>query len=105
MTNLGEVTENTTGVLAIDFLDEDALPVIPTGGLYRISSTTGEVVKTDTAFTPSASQHKITLLPNDNRMLTTNKAVENRIIVITFQYGTGKQGAGEYKYSVRRLEI
>lgn len=103
MINLGEVNEATSATVTVDFVDENSLAVIPTSGTYKITASTGEVIKVSTAFTPTLARHALVLTPSDNIMITANKAVENRIFTITFQYGAGKQGAGEYKYSVKRL--
>ena len=105
MINLGEVNENTTSILNMDFIDESGNPVTPTSANYRIDTVKGVAVTAQTPFTPTGSNHKLTLSIADNTMKDSTLAYELRIITISFQYGASKQGNDEFKYSVKNLSF
>lgn len=98
------VNELTTYRIVMEFISEQGAPVTPTAGTYRIDDVISDSVILDsTPFTPSGSQHVLVVDFSDNRIVDTDNTLEERIISVVAQYGTGKQCTGEYRYKVRNL--
>ena len=98
------VNENTTYRVVAEFISEQGAPVIPTAGTYRLDDVISDTVLKDaTAFTPSGSQHVFTIDYGDNRIIDPDNDLEERVLTVVAQYGTGKQCTGEYRYKIRNL--
>jgi hypothetical protein len=98
------VNEKSTSIVALTFRDEGGALVTPSGGTYRIDdAASGTEIKAETAFTPGGSSHDITISDTENRILDATRNVEERIVTVSFTYGAGKNGNGEYRYGVKNL--
>jgi hypothetical protein len=93
------VREKNTSVLTCTFKDETGAPVTPTAATYQIDDESGTSIKAETAFTPP----DITITANENRILSSPKPSERRIVTVKWTYGTDKNGADEYEYLVKNL--
>lgn len=98
------VNEKTSWTVTASFYDEGGNAVTPDSGSYRIDDVGSDTEITgDTPFIPAGSTHDINITPTENRILTTSNQVERRRVTVTFSYGVGKQGSGEYYYGVKNL--
>ena len=98
------VNEGSSCVVQVSFCDENEDPVIPTVGTYRIDDVgSGTAICASTAFTPTAATHNIQISATENRILDATKQQERRLVTVTYQYGAGKQGTGDYTYLVKNL--
>jgi hypothetical protein len=97
------VNERSSCVLQVAFYDENEDAVIPAAGTYQIDDGAGTAILAATAFTPSAATHNLQITSAQNRILDATKPSEKRIVTVTYQYGDGKQGTGDYTYMVKNL--
>lgn len=98
------VSERSTSIVTLTFRDESGALVTPSAGTYRIDdAVSGTEIKSETVFTPAGSSHEITITDAENRILDDARNVEERIVTVTFTYGAGKKGMGEYRYGVKNL--
>lgn len=98
------VNESTTFVVTLTFTDEDGDAVTPTSGTYRIDDVdAGTEILDDTAFSPSASTHDITITAAQNAILDSTLKTEKHRMTVTWLYGGTKQGNEEYIFGVVNL--
>lgn len=98
------VNERSTSIVTLTFRDETGAQVTPSAGTYRIDdAASGTEIRAATPFTPSGSTHDITITDEENRILDVNRNIEERIVTVSFTYGVGKKGSGEYRYGVKNL--
>jgi hypothetical protein len=98
------VNERSTSIVTLTFRDETGAQVTPSAGTYRIDdAASGTEIRASTPFTPSGSTHDIMITDEENRILDVTRNIEERIVTVSFTYGVGKKGSGEYRYSVKNL--
>jgi hypothetical protein len=98
------VNERSTSFVTLTFRDESDALVIPSSGTCQIhDAASGTEIRAESPFTPAGSTHDITISDTENRILDATRNVEERIVTVTFTYGTGKKGSGEYRYGLKNL--
>ena len=98
------VNERSTSIVSLTFRDENGSLVTPSGGSCQIhDAASGTEIRAETPFTPVGSTHDITITDTENRILDATRNVEERIVTVSFTYGTSKKGSGEYRYCVKNL--
>lgn len=98
------VNEKCTSIVSLTFRDETGDLVVPSAGSCQIhDAASGTEIRAETPFTPAGSTHDITITDSENRILDASRNVEERIVTVTFTYGAGKKGSGEYRYGVKNL--
>lgn len=99
------VTEGTALFLDLSFTDENNLPVTPTTASYRIQSQSGTEVLAPTAFTPAGPTHTLGIPGVLNAIVAAGFRYEKKLVSVTFTYGSGTSGSGEYVYLVRSMNL
>jgi hypothetical protein len=101
------VNEKSTCILTVSFKDEDGAAVVPSSGNYRIdvlnADGTYSQVKGDAALPSLAAEVDIEITDEENAMLDPAVNSEQRVVTVTFSYGTGKAGSAEYFYRLKNL--
>lgn len=99
-----EILERSTYTIRASFIDDDEAAVVPTSGAYRVDDITNgvrtEVIDT-TAFTPLNSYYDISIPSASNAILDESHDYEARLVTVTFLYGGGQRGVGEYEYTIK----
>ena len=98
------VNEKSTSIVSLTFTDNTGALVTPSAGTYQIhDAASGTEIRAETPFTPTGSTHDITITATENRILDAARNVEERIVTVSFTFGAGKNGNGEYRYGVKNL--
>ena len=98
------VNEKSTSIVTLTFRDESGALVTPSAGTCQIhDAASGMEIRVETPFTPAGSTHDITITDTENRILDATRNMEERIVTVSFTYGAGKNGNGEYRYGVKNL--
>lgn len=97
--------EGATVTVDLTFTDEDAAGVTPSSANYRITDVaSGTELVAETAFTPAASTHTLTIPATVQRILDPANAYEMRAVAVEFAWGNPtKTGTGEVVYRVQNL--
>jgi len=104
---MDEVKERSSAFLQISFIDEDALPVIPTAASYRIDDEESlTAIKALANITPLDTVVVILITSEENRILNENHGFEVRTVTVSYDY-TSDMGAAHsnsyFKYKVKNL--
>jgi hypothetical protein len=98
------VNEKSTPTLTVDFFDENGAAVVPSSATYQIDDiASGTIVRAETALPSLAASVDILLATADTIIITSSLPGEDRLVTVKWQYGSGKQGAKEYRYLVKNL--
>jgi hypothetical protein len=101
---MDQVNERTSSRVTVGFFDEDDLPVVPSSGSYRIDDEASRsAIVGMCAFASLASSGIINITPAQNRILDEANHHEDRLITVSFGYGTGQQGTDEHRYRIINL--
>lgn len=97
--------EYATVLVDLTFADEDGGAVTPSAATYRVTDVvSGTELVAETAFTPVAATHTLTIPAAAQRILAGTNAYEQRAVAVEFSYGNpAKTGTGEVVYRVRNL--
>lgn len=93
------VNEKQSATLTVEFRDQDGAVVSPSSASYRIDDQSGGIVRETTTLAGS----EILLDGDDTAIINPLKSIETRIVTVSYQYGSGKSGTGEYRYQVKNL--
>lgn len=101
------VYEKNTYRIRASFTDDSGAAVTPTSGSYRVDDITSnalvEIIDT-TAFTPSTTYYDIIIPSSSNVLIDQSREEETRLVTVIFSYGSGRQGAGKYEYTLKNLK-
>ena len=104
MATLTSVNEMTTLVLTLAFFDEDDAPVTPTAATYRVDDVgSGTAIVASTALTGLSTTKELEITSLQNAMVTATNSLEQRVVTVGFDYGSGRHANEEYRYYVKNL--
>lgn len=102
MATLTTINERTTLVLTLAFFDEDDAAVTPTSAWYRVDDVgSGTSIVAQTALTGLSTTKELEITEAQNASVT--RSLEERVVTVSFAYGSGRRGTDEYRYLVRNL--
>lgn len=97
------LNERTTLVLTLTFRDEDDVLVTPTAVYYRIDdASSGTSIVDNTALGSLSSAMELEITTAQNRSLS-QASLEERVVTVEFDYGSGRHGSNEYRYLLKNL--
>lgn len=101
------VSENTSCVLALTFLDQNGAPLTPNSGSFAIfDQESREIITPWTPFNPIGSVYNLLIPATVNQILKRDHESEVRVVSIIAVYDGGSaQATGEFSYEVDKLEI
>lgn len=106
------MNEKSTGILTVSFFDENGVAVIPTAATFSVADlltsrtgkeTLGTVITIDTAISPLAAVVEIPITVLHTTIQNIAKTTETRLVTIKFDYGIGKKGTSEYRFTVTNM--
>lgn len=103
---IAEVPEYNTYRVRATFRNDAGSAVVPTLGYYRVDDITGGVVTSviaTTSFVPTYDYYDIVIPYGVNIILDQAHDKETRLVTVKFNYGTGRQGADEWAFTLRNL--
>ena len=102
MAALTTINERTTLVLTLAFFDEDDAAVTPTSAWYRVDdAASGTAMVAQTDLTGLSTTKELEITSAQNASLTWS--LEERVVTVSFSYGSGRRGTDEYRYLVKNL--
>ena len=104
---LFEVNERTAFPLAVSFLDEDSLPVVPTSATYRIDDEANRTnIQPSTPFPSLASPVDLWITSDQNFIIRPRSVYEIRTVTVNYTYESDNgptPATAQYKYKLINL--
>lgn len=104
---LFEVNERTAFPLAVAFLDEDSLPVVPTSATYRIDDEANRTnIQPSTNFPSLASSVDLWITSDQNFIIRPRSVYEVRTVTVSYSYESDNgptPATAQYKYKLVNL--
>lgn len=104
---LFSVNERSDFALAVSFLDEDGVAVVPTAATYRIDDQLSRrSIQSSTAFPSLASSVDLWITSDQNFIIKSRSAYEIRTVTVEYDYESDdgpKHGTAEYRYKLVNL--
>lgn len=104
---LFEVNERTAFPLAVAFLDEDSLPVVPTSATYRIDDEANKTaILSATNFPSLATTVDLWITSDQNFIIRPRSDFEVRTVTVSYVYESDNgptPATAQYQYRVKNL--
>lgn len=105
---MDEVKEQSSATVILKFYDDQIppQPVTPDDCYYRLDDVeSGTEITEPTLFNPGDFTHEIEITAAENTILNEDKEREVHRMTVSFEYGTNKQGTGEYDFAIVNLKF
>ena len=104
---LFEVNERSDFALAVSFLDEDSVAVVPTAATYRIDDQLNRRnIQLSASFPSLASTVDLWITSDQNFIIKSRSVYEIRTVTVEYDYESDdgpKHGTAEYRYKLVNL--
>lgn len=104
---LFEATERSDFPIAVSFLDEDSVAVVPTAATYRIDDESNRRnIKPSTSFPSLSSSVDIWITSDENHIIRPRNPYELRTVTVEYDYESDdgpKHATAQYKYKLINL--
>lgn len=104
MPTLTTINEKTTLLVTCAFFDEDGIASTPSAATYRVHDRgTGTVIVASTPLTGLSTTKTIEVTSAQNAMVIATSSIEEHVLTLEWDYGSGRHGTDEHAWLVRNL--